>query len=155
MSATEVVLRIGAIATGMMAGLLLVFSTTVMPSIERLAPADGLATMQSINRRITEPLFGLVFGGGVLASIAAIGLAFGDLSDRWMMLAAGLTYLIGFLGVTAVIHLPLNAALDRIDASSDGAAAATWPAAAVRWRRFNHLRATAAAVACILYVLAL
>jgi len=154
MQAYEVVVAVGAIAAGMMAGLLLVFSTTVMPALNTLAPKDGLRTMQIINRRITEPLFGLGFVGGLGASVVAIVFSIGDLGDRLLGFAAGVIYLVGFFGVTATVHLPINADLDAADPAVEADLEA-WPSSAARWRRFNHLRAAAAFVACVLFVLAL
>jgi len=149
----RVALHVGAVSTGMMAGLLFVFSTTVVPSILAIPQPYGLAAMQSINRRITEPFFGLIFLGGVGSSLVAIVGSFSDLGERTMSLAAGVVYLIGFFVVTASVHIPLNTQLDKADLSSANDLV-DWESAAMRWRRFNHLRALAATAACVLFVLA-
>lgn len=150
----DTALIVGAITTGMMAGLLFVFSTTVMPAIRALPAASGLAAMQTINRRITEPLFGLIVVGGIASSVLAVVLGFGDLGERVLAIAAGLIYLVGFVATTAAIHLPINARLERADASSTDDMQ-LWETTIARWHRFNHLRAAASVIACVLFVLAL
>lgn len=154
MDVYEAVVGVGAVTSGLMAGLLFIFSTTVMPTIQALPPAHGLASMQTINRRITEPLFGLIFVGSIASSLAAIVLGLGDIGDRLLGVAAGVVHLVGFFAITAAVHLPINARLDRADPSSE-ADLQDWPSAAARWHRFNHVRASAAIVACVLFVLAL
>jgi uncharacterized membrane protein len=67
-----VVALLGAVGSGLMAGLFFAFSTSVMPGLRRLPPADGAAAMQQMNRTILNPLFGVVFGGTALLCLLLV-----------------------------------------------------------------------------------
>jgi uncharacterized membrane protein len=120
------------VGCGLVAGLLFVFSAGVMPGLGRLPAEQGAAAMRAINRGILNPVFLGVFAGtGVALVVAAV------LTGGPAVVAAGL-YLVGVLGVTGVVNVPLNEALD--------ADRVTWERYRVRWTRWNHVR-TASAVA--------
>ena len=54
---------IAALGSGLIAGVFFAFSTFVMKALARLAPAEGIAAMQSINVVVLNPWFlGAFFG---------------------------------------------------------------------------------------------
>src|SRR5262249_7723397 len=59
-----------AVGTGLMAGMYFAFSSSVMQALDDLAPSDGTAVMQSINRAVPNPVFLLVFLGTALGCVA-------------------------------------------------------------------------------------
>lgn len=142
----------GLVATTFMAGLLWVFSSSVMPALRDIAPDAGLHAMAKINRDIIEPIFGLAFGAGLLAAGLAIITGTADLGERWLLALAGALHLVGFLLVTATIHLPLNNRFENLDPTS-AEDLATWTSGAARWTRFNHVRATATLAAASAYAI--
>ena len=89
--------RAGIVGCGLMAGVFFAFSVAVMPGLRRLAPSDGIAAMQAINRSILNPVFMVVFVGTALVAAAlAVSTAWTwDEGDAGLRLAAGLTYLLG------------------------------------------------------------
>jgi uncharacterized membrane protein YadS len=52
-----------AIGSGLMAGLFSMFSLFVMRALDALPTPQGIAAMQSINRKILNPIFLLTFAG--------------------------------------------------------------------------------------------
>ena len=142
-----------AIGAGLMAGVYFAFSSFIMASLARIAPAEGVAAMQSINRVILRSLFLPLFFGTTAASL---GLAvFGAL--RWSepgapaMLAGGIVYVVGMFVCTAVFNVPLNNALAAVDAAR-AEATGIWPRYLRVWTFWNHVRTAACAIACGLFI---
>ena len=62
---------IAALGSGLMAGVFFAFSSFVMTALARLAPAPGIAAMQSINVVVINPLFMAGFLGVLPALTSA------------------------------------------------------------------------------------
>jgi uncharacterized membrane protein len=144
-----------AVGSALIAGLMLAFSTSVMPALGRRPAAEAVAAMQTMNATILNPLFGLVFGGTfVLATVLVVTAPFtGDEAGAGWRAAGGLLYAVGVTGVTMAVNVPMNNALDAVDAASQEAADA-WPGYLRRWTAWNHLRAVAGTAAAVLLVVA-
>jgi len=117
MSGVRDAVVVAAILTaGLVAGLFAAFAYSVMPGLDRATPSAAIEVMQRINAAILNPVFGLVFGGGlVLAALAAV-LAWGG-SLRWWALAAFGCYVAGVL-ITMLFNVPLNVRLDAVGDAS-------------------------------------
>jgi uncharacterized membrane protein len=138
---------IAALGSGLMAGLFFAFSTSVMPGLRRLPPAEGAAAMQQMNRAILNPLFLAVFlGTGLICLLLAVAAPFsGHAGTAWIVIGA-LLYLVGSIGLTMVVNVPMNNRLDAADpASADGAQ--IWSEYLSRWTAWNHVRALACTAA--------
>jgi uncharacterized membrane protein len=138
---------LGVVGSGLMAGLFLAFSTAVMPGLRRLPPAVGAAAMQQVNRAILNPLFGMIFGGtALLCLLLVLGAPFsGRGGTTWIVLGA-LLYLVGSIGLTMVVNVPMNNRLDAADpASAEGTR--IWTDYLSRWTAWNHVRAVACTAA--------
>src|SRR5687767_12648246 len=96
---------------GLMAGFFWTYTFNVNPA---LLQVDGptYATVQSLlNRNVRHvPFFVLFFGGGVVPIVAVLfnykhrkELAF------WLLVAAGLIYIVGVIVLTREVNLPINA----------------------------------------------
>ena len=146
----SIVAASGLVGAGLIGGTLFAFSTFIMAALRRMPDAEGVRAMQRINTAVYTPLFMGPFFATTLLSVAA--LAFALLSaeqDRWAGVAtAGTIYLLGVFAVTAAGNVPLNNALDRIDADAPEAAE-FWGRYLTVWTRWNHLR-TAACVGAML-----
>lgn len=147
---------IAALGSGLIAGVFFAFSTFVMKALARLAPAEGIAAMQSINVVVLNPWFLGAFFGTALASAAAIvaGLMAWRENGSTLLVAGGVLYLVGTIGVTMVCNVPLNEQLARI-AGTDASAAAAWARYVPSWTTWNHVRTVAALAAAAAFALAL
>jgi uncharacterized membrane protein len=154
-SAFDVLVVAGAVATGLAGGVLYAFSAFVMAGLRRLPAADGAAAMIAINRDALRPPLMLLLLASVLvpAAAAVVGLVTGAAGTGWA-LAGAVVALVGIVGVTGVGNVPLN---ERLDAAADlpEGAGPTWEAFAPRWLAWNHVRTVAGAVATALLALAL
>jgi uncharacterized membrane protein len=148
--------RVGAVGSGLMAGLFFVFSVAIMPALDRLGHPGGMRAMQAINADIQNPLFLLVFlGSGVAGAALAVSAAWTwDQPGAGYRLAGGLLIALGSLVLTVVYHVPRNDALDAVDAASSGAAD-EWARYVREWVPWNHVRAAASTASSIALLLAL
>jgi uncharacterized membrane protein len=138
-----VVALLGVLGSGLMAGLFFAFSTAVMPGLRHLTPAAGAAAMQQINRAILNPLFFVVFlGTALLSLLLVIGAPLsGGPGTVWIVIGA-LLYLVGSLGLTMGVNVPMNNRLDAANPLTDEGAS-IWAGYLSRWTVWNHVRALA------------
>jgi uncharacterized membrane protein len=146
-TALPIVALLGVIGSGLMAGLYFAFSTAVMPALRRLTPAAGAEAMQQVNRVILNPLFLLVFmGTGLVCLLLVIGAPFSGRPGTVWIVIGGLLYLVGNIGLTMVVNVPMNNRLDAANPLTDQGAA-IWADYLNRWTVWNHVRALACTAA--------
>ena len=132
---------VAALGCGLSTGALFAFSSFVMPALARLAPARGNEAMQSINVMAPTPVFmSALFGTGLLCAVLAVwGIFTLDEDYGPYLLAGGVVYLLGPVGLTMGYHVPRNNALAATDPdSADGAS--YWARFQPEWTCGNHLR---------------
>ncbi|GAB11684.1 hypothetical protein GOARA_082_00730 [Gordonia araii NBRC 100433] len=138
MRATLVVAAV--LTSGLVAGLFAAFAYSVMPGLNRAQPTAAVEAMQRINTAILNPVFGLLFGGGLVVAILAAAVSWND-DLRWWAAGALACYVVGVL-ITMVLNVPLNYRLDRAGTPATGPEAATvWSEFAADWARWNIARA--------------
>jgi len=104
--------------TGLSAGLFYAWTVSVIPGTKRIADANYLETMQSINRAILNPAFYLIFFGSLILMIISSVQHYSHSNPIfWLVLLATLIYLIGTFGVTVFGNVPLNEGLNKIELS--------------------------------------
>lgn len=143
-----------ALGCGLGGGALFAFSAFVMAGLRRLPSAQGAAAMQSINVTAVTPAFmTALFGTAALCLGLAVWAvaSFDDDRAPWV-LAGGLLYLVGTIGVTMAANVPRN---NRLAALDPEAAAAEWADYARTWTAWNHVRTLAAIAASALLIVAL
>lgn len=126
----------GAVGSGLMAGLFFAFSISVLPALARMPPAVALEVMQRVNVAIINPVFLGVFLGTGAVAVVSVWAALVVPGHAWL-LAAGVTYLAGVVGVTMAANVPLNNALARASVAD---AVTSWPAFVGPWERWNRVR---------------
>ncbi len=144
--------------TGLSAGLFYAWSVSVIPGTQQVADQTYLQTMQSINRKILNPAFFLVFFGSmVLLCAASIYEFHANKGGFWFFLAASITYLIGTVGVTGLGNVPLNEQLDvlKLGETQSEALAAFRSFYEENWNRLHLIRTIFAVVAFVLSILAM
>ncbi len=134
----------------LIAGVFFAFSTFVMKALAQQPTAQGIATMQSINITVINPLFMGAFLG---TAAACLFLLISSLS-KWhqpgavYLLFGSLLYLIGTLGVTIAFNVPLNDAL-AIAKPGSVEGANLWARYLTNWTFWNHVRTVAAIAASL------
>jgi uncharacterized membrane protein len=154
--ALDVLTLVTALGCGLSAGVFFAFSAFVMDGLALADAAAGIAAMQGINRRAPTPAFLLAWlGTGVLCAVVAVWtvVSGGDRRAVLAVAAAGI-YIGGSIVLTFARNVPMNDALDRMDARDD-AAARFWRAYVRRWTAWNHVRAASSLAAAALLTIAL
>ena len=136
------------IGAGLVGGVFFAFSTFVMKALAELPAAQGILAMQRINVVVLNPLFlGVFVGTAVLAGVCVLaGFFLWGEPKSLLLLAAGLSYVLGSFGVTAVFNVPRNERLAKLSPES-AEAAAYWPTYVSEWLIWTHVR-TVASVVC-------
>jgi len=151
------IVRLAAIlGSGLMAGLFFAFSNAVMGALGRIQAAEGIAAMQAINRVILNPTFLTVFMG----TPAACSLIVLTSLWRWSepgalwLIAGSAVYVIGTFLVTILVNVPMNNALDAVQAAS-AEGATLWKRYLADWTAWNHVRAASSLAALALLTVGL
>lgn len=133
-------LVLAALGSGIVAGLLFIFSNTIMRVLSEAQHPHGMTVMQGINVVIINPLFLAIFLG--TAAISAIQIFYA--LTHWghptalYLLCGGLLYL-ATIGITAMFNIPLNNSLMTFN-PADAASMQQWSEYCTRWTFWNHLR---------------
>jgi uncharacterized membrane protein len=143
---------------GLMAGVFFAFSVSVMIALDAIEPGNAIRAMQSINRKIQNPVFLATFVLAPIAGAVTGGLLLG-LGETWaaiIMFLAAAAYVLGSFVPTGRINVPLNNALDTTTVPADSnEAARVWTDYSTRWTRWNTLRALICTLSLLLAGLAL
>ncbi|NEQ47424.1 MAG: DUF1772 domain-containing protein [Leptolyngbya sp. SIOISBB] len=157
----QIVLILATLLCSLVAGFLFAFATIVMPGIKKLSDRDFIRAFQVIDGVIqnNQPLFVAVWLGSVVASVAAAGLGFGQLvgTQRLLLIAAPLVYILGVQLSTFTINVPLNNRLQalNVDAMDAVALKAARMDFEPGWNRWNLVRTPFAGLASVLLMILL
>lgn len=152
----SIAIFVALLGAALIAGTFFGFSAFVMGALGRIAPAAGIAAMQSINIVVINPVFLSVFVGtaalGVCIALAALFLL-PDISAIYA-LTGGLLYCVGTFLVTMRFNVPLNNELAAANPDS-AEGQRVWARYLSDWVWWNHARTIAALAATALFALAL
>ena len=144
-------LVVAIVGTACIGGVLYAFSSFVMSALNRLPAPDAVRAMQSINLRAERPPLLTMF---VVPLIAAVSLSLGAAPVSppafWWVLAGTGLYLLGCIGVTLAVNVPLNNRLAKAPDDDE----ATWRAYSRPWTAVNHVRTAAALAASVSFAVA-
>lgn len=151
---TTSLLWFSAVGCGLLAGVYFAFSAFIMTSLARIAPAAGIAAMNSINGEIVRSLFMPAFVGTTLTAAVLVGLAIFRWSEPGSLaiLVGGVLYVVGMFAVTVVFNVPLNDTLAAMDPSS-AEGTSLWIRYVQDWTFWNHVRTVASVAACTLFII--
>ncbi|GAA3718236.1 DUF1772 domain-containing protein [Gordonia hankookensis] len=130
---------------GLSAGLLSAFAYAVMPGLDRADAQVAVVAMQRINVAILNPVFALIFFGGLLFGALGIALWWQE-TLRWWLIVAVVLYLVALL-ITMGVNVPLNTRLDGTGSVSAADAPTVWEDFVRPWVQWNIVRALAAVAA--------
>ncbi|MDV6262395.1 anthrone oxygenase family protein [Rhodococcoides yunnanense] len=144
---------VAAVGCGLVAGVMLAFSISVLPGLASLPVTDAVAAMQRFNAAILNPLFLTLFLGTAVSCALATILTFSTGHDSPVLVLAGaVLYVVGCFAVTMALNVPLNDALAGVDPGSP-AGAQMWHNFTDRWTVWNNVRTVAATAACAVLIL--
>ena len=143
-----------AVVSAAVGGLFFAFSTFVMRGLDRTAPTEAITAMRGINAeaQANGPFLVLFVGSAVLAvGLGVAAAASLRAPGAGYLLAGAVLTLLAFV-VTMAFNVPLNTALDGVDASAltSAEAARQWQAYLVPWTLWNHVRTAAPLMGSVL-----
>ncbi|GAA2359101.1 anthrone oxygenase family protein [Nonomuraea africana] len=143
---STIALILSTLSAGLMAGLFAAFSYSVMPGLRQSTDRTLVEAMQKINVAILNPVFLIVFMGGLLFTLGAVALHWqGDLRPALPWVIAGCVLYLVMFGVTSGVNVPLNDQLAKAgDPAKIADLAAVREAFEARWVTWNIVRALAA-----------
>lgn len=160
-STFQIVLILATLLCSLVAGFLFAFATVVMPGIKTLNDREFIRAFQVIDGVIqnNQPLMVAVWMGSVVASVAAAGLGFGQLegTQRLLLLAAPLVYILGVQLSTFTINVPLNNRLQtlNVEVMDEAALKAARMNFEPSWNRWNLVRTPLAGLTSVLFMILL
>ena len=102
MTVSNIILLLTTTCTALMAGLFYSYSCSVVPGLKLLTDTEYIASMQSINKAIQNPIFFISFFGTLLLLPISTYLNYFQPTHLlfWLLLTATTLYLIGVFGLT-------------------------------------------------------
>ena len=157
----QIVLILATLLCSLIAGFLFAFAIIVMPGIKTLNDPEFIRAFQVIDGVIqnNQPLFVAVWMGSVAASVVAAGLGFGQLdgTQRLLLIAAPIVYILGVQLSTFTINVPLNNRLQalNVDTMDEVALKAARMDFEPGWNRWNLVRTPFAGLVSVLMMILL
>jgi len=153
-SRLEVIMLASVILNSMAAGIIFIFSNTIMPSLATLDADVGISIMNEINIVIVNPAFIVAFFGGLISAYPA-GVMWKNPNDfskpaRYYAVAMTLVFFFGEVMVTITQNVPRNNALLEVDPESE-VGASYWEVQFLKgWVGWNNARCFFSAASAIL-----
>jgi len=157
-SKLETVMLLSVILNGTAAGIIMIFSNTILPALATLDADVGINIMNTINIIIVNPLFLLFFFGG-LVSAYPVRVMWKEpdtysTQARYLAVAATL-FSFGEFFVTSAANVPRNNALLAVDPDSDDGVS-YWEINFLKgWVFWNNVRCIFSIIAAVLSGLSL
>jgi uncharacterized membrane protein len=149
---------VGVVLTGAIFGFFYAWVVSTMWGLDAADPRVAIEAMQEMNASVRNAAFFPAFFLTPLA-LAVAGVFAGPRARgpaRTLFLVAGAVYLIGGIGVTAVVNVPMNEDLAAVPVPVSAAEAAhVWDTYSGRWQAWNVVRAVASGVSLLLAAVAL
>ena len=153
-SRLEVVMLTSVVLNGMAAGIMFIFTNTIMPSLATLDTDIGINIMNEINIVIVNPAFLIAFFGGLISAYPARVMwknpeEFSK-PARYYALATTLVFFFGNFIVTSAQNVPRNNALLAVDPESDDGAS-YWENQFLKgWVAWNTVRCVFSVISAVL-----
>ncbi|GAB87900.1 anthrone oxygenase family protein [Gordonia rubripertincta] len=149
----NVLVTLTVVTTGLSAGVLAGFGYSVIPGLTRAGADVAVPAMQRLNSAILNPLFAVIFGGGVVFGALSSWAAWNE-GLRWWVLAATLLTLSGVV-ITMTVNVPANSRLDAAAGARGEEAASVWAEFTAVWVPWNIVRSVLTTAAVVVLVVGL
>jgi uncharacterized membrane protein len=161
MDALDISLIFSILSCSLVGGFIFTYAIVVMPGLSKLNDKDFLRAFQVTDAVIqnNQPLFMFTWIGSIVAMLTTIlvSLVSVGLSETWLILLIGVTYLLGVQGITVAIHIPLNNHIQKvkIEELNDETLANERLKFETRWIFFNYIRTSIAISVSVLMLILL
>lgn len=134
---------------GAIFGFFYAWTVSTIRGLDAADPRIAIAAMQAMNASVRNAAFAPAFFATPLVLLATAALSARQDGPASAAFAAGaLVYMLGGLGLTLAVNVPMNTALAATAIPADPAAAARiWADYSPRWQAFNQTRTLVSALA--------
>ena len=143
------------------AGFILTYAIIVMPGLSKLDDKEFIKAFQVTDGIIqnNQPIFILIWVGSIISVLGTIITSILSLGivEAWLIIFAGIIYLLGVQGITISIHLPLNKHIQKIDINSTNSQTLSEVRKnfETKWNYFNNIRTGIALFVILIFLLIL
>ena len=143
------------------AGFTLTYAIIVMPGLSKLDDKEFIKAFQVTDGIIqnNQPIFILIWVGSIISVLGTIITSILSLGivEAWLIIFAGVIYLLGVQGITISIHLPLNKHIQKIDINSTNSQTLSEVRKnfETKWNYFNNIRTGIALFVILIFLLIL
>ena len=143
------------------AGFILTYAIIVMPGLSKLDDKEFIKAFQVTDGIIqnNQPIFILIWVGSIISVLGTIITSILSLGivEAWLIIFAGVIYLLGVQGITISIHLPLNKHIQKIDINSTNSQTLSDERKnfETKWNYYNNIRTGIAAFVVLIFLLIL
>jgi len=128
---------------------------STMWGLDALPPETAIRAMQAMNASVRNAVFAPAFFGTGPALLLAAAVALRASPQASLLFCTGgVLYLVGAMGVTLTVNVPMNMALGQVEPTPANAAA-IWAAYSPRWQFWNIVRTVVSGGTVILAGMAL
>lgn len=142
-------------------GFILTYAIVVMPGLSKLDDKEFIKAFQVTDRIIqnNQPIFIFIWVGSIISVLSTIIISILSLGiiEAWLIIFAGVIYLLGVQGITISIHLPLNKYIQKIDVNSNNSQTLSEVRSnfETKWNYFNDIRTGIALFVILIFLLIL
>ena len=142
-------------------GFILTYAIIVMPGLSKLDDKEFIKAFQVTDGIIqnNQPIFILIWVGSIISVLGTIITSILSLGivEAWLIIFAGVIYLLGVQGITILIHLPLNKHIQKIDINSINSQTLSEVRKnfETKWNYFNNIRTGIALFVILIFLLIL
>jgi uncharacterized membrane protein len=143
------------------AGFILTYAIVIMPGLSNLDDKEFIKAFQVTDGIIqnNQPIFILIWVGSIMSVLGTIITSILSLGilDAWIIIFAGVVYLLVVQGITISIHLPLNKSIQNIDINSSNSETLSKMRKTfeTKWNYFNNVRTVVAFFVVLTFLLIL
>ena len=142
-------------------GFILTYAIVVMPGLSKLDDKEFIKAFQVTDGIIqnNQPIFIFIWVGSIISVLGTIIISILSLGivEAWLIIFAGVIYLLGVQGITISIHLPLNKNIQKIDVNSNNSQTLREVRRnfETKWNYFNNVRTGIALFVILIFMLIL
>ena len=143
------------------AGFILTYAIIVMPGLSKLDDKEFIKAFQVTDGIIqnNQPIFILIWVGSIISVLGTIITSILSLGivEAWLIIFAGVIYLLGVQVITISIHLPLNKHIQKIDINLTNSQTLSEVRKnfETKWNYFNNIRTGIALFVILIFLLIL
>ena len=143
------------------AGFILTYAIIIMPGLSKLDDKEFIKAFQVTDGIIqnNQPIFILIWVGSIISVLGTIITSILSLGivEAWLIIFAGVIYLLGVQVITISIHLPLNKHIQKIDINLTNSQTLSEVRKnfETKWNYFNNIRTVIALFVILIFLLIL